>query len=446
MDIFHASDLHYSPNNLVEADRCFGFAVEDAIARGVQAAFITGDSTDHRLEAHSPVFLQLAKRIKQLADHCPVFMLQGTFSHEPEGMLHILAMIGAKHPIMVSDRIGMFGLRNNRWYAIDQSNAGEVFDLAITSIPTLNKADLALQVGAAEAGQAMGEHLAGIMASFAPVNDDLRARGVPTILVSHGTVDGSLTESGVPMAGLDHEFTAGTLYMAGTNAVLLGHLHKHQVWERTYEGLHQVIAYPGSVGRYHYGEIGEKYYLRWSVHADAVSFEAIQTPSKRMIDLTFDGVPDVDEIARVASECAGAFVRVKYLVDQEYASTIDHKAIADALGVAAEVKIERSVLTIQRQRCAGISRLPSLEEKFTTWCQHTGTEPGRLLDRLAALQNADPSDIANDFAVWNRQQSSVQPMQPATVDRPPVERSAMHPAIQRLIEQPREQVQMAELF
>lgn len=426
MQIFHASDLHYSPANLVEADRCFSFAIDDAIAKGASVGLITGDSTDHRLEAHSPAFLQLAKRVKQAADHFPLLMLQGTFSHEPEGMLHILGMIGAKHNILIVDRVGIFGLVDGRWVPIDQSNTSTHFDLAVTCIPTLNKAELALQVGASNAGEAMGEHLAALMASFAPLNAALRANGVPTVLVSHGTLDGSMTEHGVPMAGLDHEFTAGSLYSSLTNAVMLGHLHKHQSWERTHNGLHQIIAYCGSVGRYHYGEIGEKHYLLWNVTSDSVSFEAIATPSKRMIDLNFDGVPDLDEIERVAKQCAGAFVRVNYNVDQEYADTIDHKAIVEVLGVAAEVKIERTVLTIQRQRCAGISRLTSLEEKFQTWCEHTETPSDRLIERLATLQNMDPSDIANNFAIWNRQQSLNKPtnvalntLHPLPADAPP---------------------------
>ena len=32
--IAHFSDLHYGPKNLIEADRCFGFAVDEAIRRG----------------------------------------------------------------------------------------------------------------------------------------------------------------------------------------------------------------------------------------------------------------------------------------------------------------------------------------------------------------------------------------------------------------------------
>lgn len=402
MQIFHASDLHYSPANLTEADRCFGFAIDDAIERGVSVAVISGDSTDHRLDAHSPVLLALARRIKQLADHCPVFMLQGTFSHEPAGMLQIFAMIGARHPVIVSDRIEMIGLQNGHWTAIDASNVGDDYDLAITSIPTLNKADLAIQVGAENAAEAMGDHLATAMHNFAPANALLRQRGVPTILVTHGTVDGSLNENGVPMAGLDHEFRAGTLYLAGTNAILMGHIHAHQTWERDFDGLRQVIAYPGSIGRFHYGEQGEKYYLLWSVESNSVDFQAIATPSKRMIDLRFDGAPDVEEIRRVAAQCEGAFVRVTYNVDEEFASTVDRNAIKDALGGAAEVKIEGMVMTIQRQRCAGITGLASVDEKFKLWCEITGTPSDGLSERIAKLMNADPSDIANEFAVQNR--------------------------------------------
>ena len=105
MKILHASDLHYSAANLTEADRCFGHAVEQAILSDVEAVILTGDLTDHALEAHSPALLALAKRIRQLANHCSVFLLQGTFSHEPVGLLKMLELIGARHPIIVSDKI-----------------------------------------------------------------------------------------------------------------------------------------------------------------------------------------------------------------------------------------------------------------------------------------------------------------------------------------------------
>ena len=127
------------------------------------------------------------------------------------------------------------------------------------------------------------------------------------LLVSHGTVDGSQTEHGVPMAGLDHEFTAGSLFSANTDAVLLGHIHKLQSWERVFLGVKQIIAYPGSIGRFHYGEEGEKHYLLWDLAPTGAGFEAIVTPSRRMIDFEFTGAPNLDEIAAVVAECRGAY-------------------------------------------------------------------------------------------------------------------------------------------
>ena len=91
------SDLHYSEKNLAEADRCFGFAVDEAIRRGADVAVISGDSTDHALDVHSPAVERLARQVRRLADHCPVLMLQGTFSHEPPGTLAIFRLLGGRY-------------------------------------------------------------------------------------------------------------------------------------------------------------------------------------------------------------------------------------------------------------------------------------------------------------------------------------------------------------
>jgi exonuclease SbcD len=413
MIILHASDLHYSPGNLVEADRCFGHAVEQAIAHGVAVAMLTGDLTDHALDGHSPALLALAKRIKQLADHCPVFLLQGTFSHEPVGLLKMLEMIGARHPIIVSDKIGMIGLAEGKWLEYDPTYTDVKWDLVITSVPTVNKAELALVVGADNASVEMGNHLAALLGLFGPANAALRNQGIPTVLASHGTVDGSLNESGVPMAGLDHEFSLGSLFSAGTSATMLGHIHMHQQWTREHEGRTQRIAYPGSIGRYHYGELGEKYCLIWEVKADTAYFTPVKTPSKRMIEIAFEGVPNLDELATVAEQCRGAFVRVRYSVDEEFVKTVDRQAIKQILGMAAEVKIEGEVLTIQRQRCAGISTLTSVEDRFMKWCEFTNTPTDGLAERLSKLQTMAPEDIASAFAVTNKRRVLAAPELPS---------------------------------
>ena len=69
--IAHFSDLHYGPKNLIEADRCFGTAIDMAMASGVQAAVLSGDSTDHALDLHSPAAERLVAQALAQLDAAP---------------------------------------------------------------------------------------------------------------------------------------------------------------------------------------------------------------------------------------------------------------------------------------------------------------------------------------------------------------------------------------
>jgi exonuclease SbcD len=101
--VAHFSDLHYGTKKLAEADRCFGAAIDRAIALGVEAAVLSGDATDHGLDLHAPAAERLIAQVRRLADHCPVLMLQGTFSHEPPGTLAIFRLLGGRHPVHVAE-------------------------------------------------------------------------------------------------------------------------------------------------------------------------------------------------------------------------------------------------------------------------------------------------------------------------------------------------------
>ena len=258
MRVAHFSDLHYAGATLTEVDRCFSFAVDAAIARGVDCAVISGDSTDHALEVHAPAVEALARNIRRLADHCPVLMLHGTFSHEPPGALNVFRLLGGRFRVHVADRLQQVALiEDGRWLESEGWRFEQIPQGAralFSCVPTVNKAIVAAAVGATEASAAVGEQLTALLQGYAPINEAARAAGVPTIGVSHGTVYGCVTEHGVPMAGFDHEFTTGSLFGAGAQAFLLGHIHKHQSWEQ--DG--RVIAYAGSIGRLHYGEQGRQ--------------------------------------------------------------------------------------------------------------------------------------------------------------------------------------------
>jgi len=391
------SDLHYANETLEEVDRCFAAAIDAAVSWGAQAVVISGDATDHRLDVHAPAFIALARRVRQLSDHCPVLMLQGTFSHEPPGTLDIFRLVDGRHPVFVADRFCQVALYADRWHLFPGWCATEaelasiaMADALFTCAPSANKAAIAAAVGATEAAEALGEHLARLLRGYGVINQAARALGMPTIGVSHGTVSGCETEHGVPMMGLDHEFTTGVLFSAQCSAFMLGHIHKHQAWER--DG--HWVAYPGAIGRLHYGEVDPKGCLLWDVSAERASFEFSETPARRMIHLDFTGLPEPEELERAAKECAGAFVRVRWNVDEEHRNAVDRNAIASILGEAAQVKLEPHIVPIVRARAEGMNGATSHVDKLKLWCRATNTSEVGLGERLAQVQLSDPEEIA----------------------------------------------------
>lgn len=401
LSVGHFSDLHYSTENLTEADRCFTFAVNDAIRRGCQLGVISGDSTDHRLDAHTPALRGLAQRVHQLSGHMPVLMLQGTFSHEPPGTLDLFSLIAKAFPVYVADRIHQVALRGGAFLP----SAGAVFsgeeinalmvdgapDAVMTCVPTVNKAALAACVGATDAATAVGDYLAAYLHAAGKVNRYLRTLGVRTLGVSHGTVNGCQTEHGVPMAGFDHEFSVGALFDAECDGFLLGHIHRAQQWERA----GHVIAYPGSIGRFHYGEQGTKHYLVWSVNPGRAEAEPVVTPARETLCIDFDGPPNMEALARRAVSAAGGFVRIRWCVDEGHRQFVDRDAILALFGGAAEVKLEGRVLPAVRSRAEGISRVATLPEKLARWSELTQVDAAPLQERLAMLGHLDAQTIAD---------------------------------------------------
>ncbi|MBK6973049.1 MAG: metallophosphatase family protein [Sterolibacteriaceae bacterium] len=388
------SDLHYSGKNLAESERCFAFAVDRAIAAGPDCVVISGDSTDHALDAHAPAFAALARNLRRLADHCPVLMLQGTFSHEPPGTLAVFGLLGGRYPVMVADRIKQVALLpSGTWAESDGWRFDGIPDgtrLLVSCIPTVNKGAVAAVVGATQAAEALGAEMANLLRALAPGHRDARASGIPTAVVSHGTVSGCTTEHGVPMAGLDHEFTTGSLFAAETSAVMLGHIHRHQIWESG----HRLIAYAGSIGRFHYGEEGDKGMLMWEVGPEGASAVLDPTPARRTIEVSFAGAPDLDELRAIAADAQGAFVKVRWEIGEEERASVDRAAIEAALTGAAEVKLEGRIVPVVRSRAAGISKAGTLHDKLQQWASVVGADPAPLSATLAKLESGTPEAIA----------------------------------------------------
>ncbi len=392
--IAQISDLHYGNRTIEEAHRCTSFAVDAAIARAVECMVISGDSTDHALDMHAPAVAALAGNVRRVADHCPVLMLQGTFSHEPPGTLDVFRLLGGRHTVLVADRICQAALmQDGSWQVSDRWKFDQVprgCRALFSCVPTVNKATVAAAVGAEDADWAVGEHIACLLRGFAAINETARRHGVATVGVSHGTVNGCLTEHGVPMAALDHEFTTGSLFAAGASAFMLGHIHRHQSWR---EG-NRRIAYAGSIGRLHYGEEGAKGFVIWDVGADGAELELVETPAQKTLEVEFDGPPDLDQIKALAARADGARVRVRWQVSDEDRATVDRDAIMSALAGALEVKLEGRVLPRTQARAAGIGAAATLAEKLSRWATANGVVAAPFVTRLERMHGGPPEMVA----------------------------------------------------
>lgn len=394
--IAHFSDLHYADETLSEVGHCFTHAIDQAIATGVEVAIITGDTTDHALHAHSPAVIALARQIQRLADHCPVLMLQGTFSHEPPGFLSLFPLIRGRHPIFVAERMQQVALTTEGcWVASDDwqfaALPGQTI-LVCTCVPTLNRAALAAAIEPRDVASAMGDQLTRVLAGYARGHLEVRKAGVPVVLLSHGTVHGCVTEHGVPMAGADHEFTTGALFGAEASAVMLGHIHRHQSWSK--DG--RCIAYAGSIGRLHYGEEGDKGALIWDVDADVAKATLQPTPARRTLDISFDGPPDMEALTRFVEHHSikDAWIRVRWQILEEERDLVDRARIEEVFAGAAGVKLEGRIIPVVRARAQGIAREHSLPRQIDHWARLTGANAAILHACLEQLGVASPEEIA----------------------------------------------------
>lgn len=234
---------------------------------------------------------------------------------------------------------------------------------------------------------------------------------------------------------------ATSLFAARAQAFLLGHIHQHQGWQD--EG--RRVAYAGSIGRYHHGEREAKGFLLWEVGAASAGCELVATPARRTVDLVFEGLPDLDAIAKAAQDLAlaGAYVRVRWQVGEEERASVDRDAIKRALGEAADVQLEGRVVPVVRSRAAGISRANSLQEKVRVWARATGSEDGPLLERLAELAHRQPSQIAGAILA-GEEPERIEEEQPQGVEQQADELAV--PSVRALAQEARQDAVELELF
>ncbi len=365
--IAHIGDIHYCDKYLEEVRRCMDFAVKRIIKEKCDFCVIPGDLYDRTTTVHSPAHEALVGNITSMAKNgITVVILQGTRSHDIPGSLkHFQHIPGVR----VIDNI-----------CVTVMTAISGKKLCILSLPPVNKAQLNKFGG--DVDSMAGEVVFNLMRDMKKPVEGVHAVGTPAILIGHGTVSHSENEYGVPMAGNDWELTDASMFASGADAVMLNHIHKHQSFSKG----DIKAAYAGSIGRLHFGEKGPKGFLIWHVDIGKSSFEFVETPARKLMDIEFDGPPDLEKIEKIARENPDVHIRLNYSVNEENLGEVDRIKLREILGDKAQ--INQTIIHKERVRAQGISSKKTIKDKFLMWCEATGTDPetADLVDDLIEIE------------------------------------------------------------
>lgn len=379
--IAHFADLHVGHKHTAWIDEALAVAIPKAAELGCQVGVLAGDTFDDFIYLHHPAVGVAIRRVRQLADLMPVLILQGTYSHDRPGCLDVFRHLDTKHPIHVATETGIVALTfDGKWEptgAVQPNHAALFYTL-----PSLNPAAVRANDASASVSQVVIDTCAG----WEPVSRAAQAARIETILVSHGTVNGCVTESRNAMVSPDHEFTTGTLFSSGASAILLGHIHKEQEWTNE-RG--QRIGYSGSICTLVYGHDGKTGLKVWEVEPTSASTAIYDVPARKMIELDFDGRPDMAVVASRLPDMAGAFVRLRYQIDEEHRAVVDRKALEEMVYAAGaeDVKIEGRINPVVRSRAPGIVATPTIADKLKRYCQLSDIPADPLLPLLAMLES-----------------------------------------------------------
>ncbi|OPY76454.1 MAG: Calcineurin-like phosphoesterase superfamily domain protein [Syntrophorhabdus sp. PtaU1.Bin050] len=393
--ILHCADLHFDdePGRLENTIQCCKKMTETAQGDIPALIAIAGDIYERGLIHGSPGTLAAIDFVCRCGDIAPVVIVSGTPTHDTSNSTEVFKKLRTKYPIYSTDIPGQVYLTKKEplrfiEFERDVDKVDEA-SLLLSCLPSVTRASL-MATGTrsmATAGIECAELLRDLFQAWGVLNEEANDRGIPTVLVGHGTVKGSRLSTGQRATDPDAEFGMGDLKLTKAALICLGHVHMPQQ-------VHANAFYSGSVTRANYGETEDKGFYIHTINGSNVTSRFIETPARTMKTIVpVEGMPDISLLDGVNP---GDYVKIVYSIRQEEASRVDDAALrklAYERG-ATEVKIDKTVLPITNVRSEGISRLKSLTEKLKRWGELNGqpiTES--LLAKLEMLQTLDEQII-----------------------------------------------------
>lgn len=377
IQLLHLADIHIGVENYGRLDastglhtrlqdfaNCLAFAVDTAIERDVDAVLFAGDA--YKTASPSPTHeAQFARQMRRLRDqHIPVIMVTGNHdipaSFGKASTLHIFRTLGGEEHFFVQERPDLITISAKRG----------AFQVACFPWPTrhiLLTRDEYKDLSDEQITRTIEEKTQNRIEKFARDLDP----ALPSVLLGHFAV-ANATYSGSErstMIGADPVILQGILKNPTFDYVALGHIHKHQDFNRNGQ---PHVVYPGSIERVDFGETGEeKGFCLVSLQKGNTQYEFIPTPARKFVKLDIDVRGQLNPTTTILQQVAGvdivdAVVRLFYTADEDQRGQVDERTVRDALHEAFLVAGITQVTEItrrQRPRIAGgLSVLDTLEQ------------------------------------------------------------------------------------
>lgn len=382
MRLAHISDSHFNEHSrFKECCELHDIAVPLMKAEQVDLIIHTGDIYDRKSTPAER--LAVCKWLVMAAEVAPVVICRG--NHDAWDDLLILDGLKTRHPVHVFQR--PMGHTPGSVFMI------QPFMLAV--LPWHDAAQLKASLPAdADTRQVMETHQAvteRLVACFTASLQQAMEKFPDLCPVFMGHVDilGAEVSSGQVMQGSTVSISHTDLQRLPVAYAALGHIHKHQGWDR--------VAYAGSPRRCNYGEPEAKGFMVVDCHRGMTEdtipwvssrrFVELPCPEMHRHELDISGMPSVDwhaALADVASRCAdNSSTRLRVLMRPDQVDILPHPTnLENFFGHCADFKLEPVVKPQERVRAEGIQEQQDLWGKVQTWMEVTGQTPPDCPDQV----------------------------------------------------------------
>lgn len=403
--VLHFADLHVGMENYGKLDPQTGISsrirdfldrldevVAYAFEHDADLVIFAGDAFKTR-DPDPTQQREFARRIKQLADKIPVFMLVG--NHDIPGMVQRATSIDIFRALEVPNIIigGKIGSQ------VVETKRGPVF-LGWVPFPVRNRLlanDEHKGASVEELDRAVEALISGELAEMA---QQAAGQKMPRVLVGHFSVSGATfgSERSV-MLGRDLVVQKSALADPAWDYVALGHIHKHQNLTAHTPDVPPIV-YSGSLERIDFGEeVEEKGFCWVSLDRGQTAWEFVPVHSRPFRTIKVDAREAEDPTAAVVArirerDVAGAVVRVLIRLREGQESALRLREVEHALRDAASVAaISREVE--RETRLAGVGANP---ESLTPlqWLEKYFLARNKSPERVQQLLKAAQELFSND--------------------------------------------------